>query len=171
MDADDGSELVVKRSWTAGVVDDPRPKDLVEKLVVIQDGKRVSVQSNDIWNDYLKATIPQSITQFFFFDGEKIQEIASDDHSEVRLKASLEAALGIEYINILSKDIAYIKNRAKQNFVEVTDTDIEYKSVGIKKEQKKLEKLVKERTEVTSDLSEFQKKLEEARSRFQSIFH
>ena len=85
MDADDGSELIVKRSWTAGVVDDPRPKDLVEKLVVIQDGKRVSVQSNDIWNDYLKATIPQSITQFFFFDGEKIQEIASDDHYEVRL--------------------------------------------------------------------------------------
>ena len=171
MDADDGSELVVKRSWTAGVIDDPRPKDLVEKLVVIQDGKRVSVQSNDIWNDYLKATIPQSITQFFFFDGEKIQEIASDDHSEVRLKASLEAALGIEYINILSKDIAYIKNRAKQNFVEVTDTDIEYKSVGIKKEQKKLEKLVKERTELTSDLSDFQKKLDEARARFQTIFH
>lgn len=171
MDADDGSELIVKRSWTAGLIDDPTPKDLVEKLVVIQDGKRVSVQSNDIWNDYLKATIPQSITQFFFFDGEKIQEIASDDHSEVRLKASLEAALGIEYINILSKDIAYIKNRAKQNFVEVTDTDIEYKTVAIKKEQKKLEKLVKERAELTSDISDFQKKLEEARTRFQTIFH
>ena len=131
----------------------------------------MSVQSNDIWNDYLKATIPQSITQFFFFDGEKIQEIASDDHSEVRLKASLEAALGIEYINILSKDINYIKNRAKQNFVEVTDTDIEYKAVGIKKEQKKMEKLIKERAELTCDLSDFQKKLEDARERFQTIFH
>jgi DNA sulfur modification protein DndD len=171
MDADDGSELIVKRSWTAGIIDDPKPNDLVEKLVVIQDGQRVSVQSNDIWNDYLKATIPQSITQFFFFDGEKIQEIASDDHSEVRLKASLEAALGIEYINILSKDINYIKNRAKQNFVEVTDTDIEYKAVGIKKEQKKMEKLIKERAELTCDLSDFQKKLEDARERFQTIFH
>lgn len=62
----------------------------------MRDGKRVSVQNQEIWQDFIRAAIPPGITQFFFFDGEKIQEIAADDHSEVRLKSSLEAALGIQ---------------------------------------------------------------------------
>src|SRR6266478_9297110 len=49
IEEDDGAELVIKRSWTAGTVDDPKPKDLVERLVVIKDGKRVTVQNKDIW--------------------------------------------------------------------------------------------------------------------------
>ena len=96
MEMDDGSELVVKRSWTAGAASDPRRKDLTERLVVVRDGKRVSVQSKEIWQDFIRAVIPPGITQFFFFDGEKIQEIAADDHSEVRLKSSLEAAFQTE---------------------------------------------------------------------------
>lgn len=96
IEMDDGSELVVKRSWTAGAVSEPKPRDLTERLVVVRDGKRVSVQNQEIWQDFIRAAIPPGITQFFFFDGEKIQEIAADDHSEVRLKSSLEAALGIQ---------------------------------------------------------------------------
>ena len=78
--------LIVKRSWTAGAVSDPKPRDLTERLVVVRDGKRVSVQNQEIWQDFIRAAIPPGITQFFFFDGEKIQEIAADDHSEVRLE-------------------------------------------------------------------------------------
>ena len=92
MEMDDLSELIVKRSWTAGAASDPKPRDLTERLVVVRDGKRVSVQNQEIWQDFIRSMIPPGITQFFFFDGEKIQAIAADDHSEVRLKSSLEAA-------------------------------------------------------------------------------
>lgn len=95
IEMDDLSELVVKRSWTAEAASDPMPRDLTERLVVVRDGKRVSVQNQEIWQDFIRSAIPPSITQFFFFDGEKIQAIAADDHSEVRLKSSLKAALGI----------------------------------------------------------------------------
>jgi DNA sulfur modification protein DndD len=98
---DDKSELIVKRSWSAEVVNKPKAGDLNERLIIIRDGKRVSVQSQKMWQDFIRATVPRGITQLFFFDGEKIQEIATDDHSEVRLKASLEAALGIQNINLL----------------------------------------------------------------------
>jgi len=121
MEMDDGSELIVKRSWTAGAASDPRPRDLTERLVVVRNGKRVSVQSQEIWQDFIRAAIPPGITQFFFFDGEKIQEIAADDHSEVRLKSSLEAALGIQYINRLAADIAYIKQEERKGFVAISD--------------------------------------------------
>jgi DNA sulfur modification protein DndD len=74
VELDDGSELIVKRSWSGGVVNDAKAKDLEERLVVVQDGKRVSVQNKQMWQDFIRATIPPGLTQFFFFDGEKIQE-------------------------------------------------------------------------------------------------
>lgn len=71
MEMDDLSDLVVKRFWRAGAIDDPKPRDLTERLVVVRDGKRVSVQHQEIWQDFIHSMIPPGITQFFFFDGEK----------------------------------------------------------------------------------------------------
>jgi DNA sulfur modification protein DndD len=75
IEMDDNSELVVKRSWTAGAASQPRPRDLTERLVVVRDGKRVSVQNQEIWQDFIRAAIPPGITQFFFFDGEKFSRL------------------------------------------------------------------------------------------------
>jgi len=105
---------------------------------VVQDGKRVAVQNKQMWQDFIRATIPPGITQFFFFDGEKIQEIAADDHSEVRLKSSLEAALGIQYINRLSNDLLYLKNEERKGFVEISDEDLAFKQMELKKEKDRL---------------------------------
>jgi len=171
MEMDDGSELLVQRSWTAGAVSEPRPKDLTERLVVVRDGKRVSVQSKEIWQDFIRAAIPPGITQFFFFDGEKIQEIAADDHSEVRLKSSLEAALGIQYINRLAGDIVYIKQEERKGFVEISDEDLEFKQSELKKERSKLTRKRKEREDLQAELAGFKDQLDEAKKRFEAAFH
>ena len=171
MEMDDLSELVVKRSWSAGVADDPKPRDLAERLVVVRDGKRVSVQNQEIWQDFIRSMIPPGITQFFFFDGEKIQAIAADDHSEVRLKSSLEAALGIQYINRLASDILYIKNEERKGFVEISDEDLDFKQSELKKERSKLIRRQKDRERVQQELEEFKQQLEDARQRFAAAFH
>ena len=171
IEMDDQSELIVKRSWTAGVIDEPKPRDLTEKLVVVRDGKRVSVQNKEIWQDFIRATIPPGITQFFFFDGEKIQEIAADDHSEVRLKSSLEAVLGIQYINRLASDIAYIKQEERKGFIEISDEDIEFKQSELKREKGKQLRKYQERDILRSELDDFKNQLEEAKKRFEATFH
>ena len=171
MEMDDLSELVVKRSWSAGAIDDPKPRDLDERLVVVRDGKRVSVQSREIWQDFIRSVIPPGITQFFFFDGEKIQAIAADDHSEVRLKSSLEAALGIQYINRLASDVIYIKNEERKGFVEISDEDLDFKQSELKKERSKLSRRQKERERVRQELEEFKQQLEDTRQRFAAAFH
>jgi DNA sulfur modification protein DndD len=170
IETDDLEEIQVKRSWTAGTVDDPKPKDLDEKLVVIKDGKRVSVQNKEMWQDYLNATIPKGITQFFFFDGEKIQEIASDDHSEVRLKASLEAALGIQYISRLTNDVLHIKQEERKNFIEISDEDIEFKESELKREKAKQSKKLIEKADIEHELNGFKIQYEETKTRFQAAF-
>ena len=171
IEMDDGSELVVKRSWTAGAISDPKPRDLTERLVVVRDRKRVSVQNRDIWQDFIRAAIPPGITQFFFFDGEKIQEIAADDHSEVRLKSSLEAALGIQFINRLASDIVYIKQEERKGFVEISDEDLEFKQSELKREKSKLRRKYHDRDQLQVELDSFKVQLQEAKKRFEATFH
>ena len=171
MEMDDLSELLVKRSWTVGAVGDPKARDLTERLVVVRDGKRVSVQNLEIWQDFIRSMIPPGITQFFFFDGEKIQAIAADDHSEVRLKSSLEAALGIQYINRLAGDIIYIKQEERKGFVEISDEDLEFKQSELKKERSKLARKKQERDGVREELDGLKAQLEEARAQFAAAFH
>jgi DNA sulfur modification protein DndD len=171
METDDFKTLMVHRSWSAGATDSPKFKDLEEKLVVVQDGKRVSVQNKEMWQDYINATIPKGITQFFFFDGEKIQEIASDDHSEVRLQSSLEAALGIQYISRLSADVLYLKQEERKGFVEISDEDINFKESELKKEQRKLQNKIQERDELNTELENFKNEKDDAQARFKAIFN
>lgn len=171
IEMDDLSELVVKRSWTAGAVSDPKPRDLTERLVIVRDGKRVAVQNQEIWQDFIRSMIPPGITQFFFFDGEKIQAIAADDHSEVRLKSSLEAALGIQYIKRFAGDILTIKQEERRGFVEISDEDLEFKQSELKREQSKLARKKHERSSAAEELAAFRTQLEEAKKRFEASFH
>lgn len=171
IEQDDHSELIVKRSWSAGAASDPKPKDMEEKLVVVRDGKRVSVQNKEMWQDFIRATIPPGITQFFFFDGEKIQEIAADDHSEVRLKSSLEAALGIQYIKKLADDVLYIKSQERQGFVEISDEDLNFKEVELKRERSKLERKQNDHQSSKEELEDLRKQYEEAKKRFEATFN
>jgi len=171
LETDDFETILINRSWSAGATDKPQHKDLIEKLVVVKNGKRVSVQNKEMWQDYINATIPKGITQFFFFDGEKIQEIAADDHSEVRLKSSLEAALGIQYISRLSSDVLYLKQEERKGFVEISDEDINFKESELKKEQRKLKTKMEERDDLSQELENFKVEKEEAQERFKAIFN
>jgi len=171
IEMDDGTELIVKRSWSAGVIAEPKSRDLSERLVVVHDGKRVSVQNQELWQDFIRAAIPPGITQFFFFDGEKIQEIASDDHSEVRLKSSLEAALGIQNINRLATDLAYIKQEERKGFIEISDEDLDFKQSELKKEKSKLNRKQQEHESLQAELGAFREQLAEAKKRFEATFH
>ncbi len=171
IEMDDLSELIIKRSWSTGAIDNPKPKDLTERLAVVLEGKRISMQNKQLWQDFIRATIPPGITQFFFFDGEKIQEIAADDHSEVRLKSSMEAALGIEYINRLSSDILYIKQEERKGFIEISDEDIAFKESELKREKSKLIRETKERDDLKEELEGFKEQHADAKKRFQATFN
>lgn len=169
-ETDNAETVLVKRSWSANACEKPLAKDLVEKLTVVKDGRRVTVQNKEMWQDYINSTIPKSITQFFFFDGEKIQEIAADDHSEVRLKDSLEAALGIQYISRLAEDVVYLKHEERKGFVEISDEDINFKESELKKEQRKLKSKQDDLIDLQQQLDDFKKQKEDAQNRFRNIF-
>lgn len=170
-ETDEGNTVVVKRSWQAGAtVNKPRPDDLDEKLTVIKDGKRVTVASPQMWQDYLDATIPQGITQFFFFDGEKIQEMAADEHAAYKLRSSMEAALGIGFVRRLIDDLKHVRDEERRNRTDISDEDIRLKENELQIHRRKQQKLEAQRTEVNEDIEQFTQELEDRKKRFSSLF-
>lgn len=171
METDELETVVVQRSWSCPVsVNKPKANQLEERLIVSKNGKRVSVANQKMWQEYLEATIPRGITQFFFFDGEKIQEMVAEEHAEIKLKASMEAALGIEFIRKLIDDLTYLRNEERRSRTEITDEDIRLKENGLAALRLKQGKQQKRRDEVQEDISSFNEELEERRKRFLSFF-
>ena len=170
LETDDEEAIVINRSYSNRNKDNTKPTDFIENLIVTKNGSQVSSQNKDLWQDFINSTIPKSITQFFFFDGEKIQEIAADDHSEVRLKSSLEAALGIKYITHLSSDILHVKQKERQSFIEVTDDEIEIKENNLKLLNNRKSKLESSRIEIKEEIDNLLKNHESIKKRFNLTF-
>ena len=90
----------------------------------------------------------------------------------MRLKSSLEAALGIQFINRLASDIVYIKHEERKGFVEISDEDLEFKQSELRSARRsKLARKHQERDGLRAELDGFKAQLEEAKKRFEATFH
>ena len=87
---DDGTSLRVKRSWTA------KGKKADQQIIVEKDGV-VDKYLGDSWNYYIEEILPFGIARFFFFNNEKITQLA-DDTSFEQIKSSIKSAIGISSI-------------------------------------------------------------------------
>lgn len=169
-ESDDNDEIIVSRSWSAGANENPRARDLSEKLVIVQNGRRVSTQTQEIWQEFINSRIPPSITKFFFFDGEKIQEIAQEEHTEVRLGKSLEAVLGLENLRQLTEDVTKIRQDERKHFVDITDADIQLREKEIEVFKLRLQKSKDEKTELEDTIYSLTEEQLDARKRFETNF-
>jgi DNA sulfur modification protein DndD len=88
----------VSRRWTV------RGSKVVETLTLEKDGSPVDAVPRDEWHGFLQELIPPGVSQLFFFDGEKIAEIARDDPDE-GLAEAVRGLLGIELVGRLRTDI------------------------------------------------------------------
>lgn len=94
----------VRREWAS------RGINVVESLQFDRNGSPVDEIPRDDWNHYLEDIIPAGVSQLFFFDGEKIQEIA-DDQDSAGLSEAIKSLLGIDIIDQLRGDLALYKSR------------------------------------------------------------
>lgn len=87
---DDGTVLRVKRSWTA------RGKKVEQQTIVEKDGI-VDKYLGESWSYYIEEILPFGIARFFFFNNEKITQLA-DDTSFEQIKSSIKSAIGVSTI-------------------------------------------------------------------------
>lgn len=86
----DGTSLRVKRTWTA------KGKKVEQQTIVEKDGV-VDKYLGESWSYYIEELLPFGIARFFFFNNEKITQLA-DDTSFEQIKSSIKSAIGISSI-------------------------------------------------------------------------
>ncbi len=94
----------VTRSWAA------RGASVIEAIELTCDGELVSDIAAEDWDHYLEDMIPAGVSQLFFFDSEKIQDIA-DGGSTLALRDAIKALLGLDLINQLRSDLVVYNSR------------------------------------------------------------
>ena len=96
---------VIRRVW------DAEGKRTKEQITVHKDGEYNEFLTNN-WPLFVENILPSALSSFFFFDGEKIAELAVDRTND-RLKDSIISMLGISVLDALNNDI--IRNLKKMN--------------------------------------------------------
>ena len=99
----------IKRSWRN---DNDK---IIETFIVKKNGVLLDDVSAENWQDFINDLIPRGLSQLFFFDGEKIQNLVKDDHGNKEFSSSFKMLLGIDLIEKLMSDLKlYSYNQLKK---------------------------------------------------------
>jgi len=95
-------EYKVHRMWES---DDGK---VSEKLTISKlegDWKSLDKIEESQWQSFINELIPRGIAKLFFFDGEKIVEMAQEGNEDIEIKSSFDTLLGLDLVEQLRSDI------------------------------------------------------------------
>lgn len=107
MDSEGKESYRIHREWSGD------KKRVSEAIRVYKDGEYNSFLT-DNWTMFIENILPSGLSNFFFFDGEKIAELAVESTS-TQMKESIKTLLGISVLDLLKGDLGRIINRVTKN--------------------------------------------------------
>ncbi len=150
----DIDHYTVERSWR------DRGKSIVENLEVKRNGEAPGDLDEDQWQDFLKELIPPGVSELFFFDGEKIQELASAIEDDDNFEESLFSLLGLEMIDRLDADLSiYIQQKLNESDVGGLSDDLNEMQAEQEEIRDRQKNLKKEKAEKETELRELEDKI------------
>lgn len=120
---EDETEIRIKRSWRV------HGKKVDQKTIVEKNGS-VDKYLGDNWSYYIEEILPFGIARFFFFNNEKITQLA-DDSSFEQIKSSIKSAIGVSTIEKTIEHIDEVIRRKKSALksFETSELNQEYQEV------------------------------------------
>ena len=131
---------------------------------------QITVYKDDIYNDFLtnnwpmfvENILPSALSSFFFFDGEKIAELAVDS-TNVQLKNSIRSMLGISVLDVLSNDIMRNLKKTSKNGVDSKTAE------GIQVLRQEKEKSIEALAAIDAKIEKLSHKLVESNDHLESL--
>ena len=111
------AEFKICRSWYL-----TSDGQIREHLDLQKNGSTVTSVPKQEWENFLLELIPIGVSQLFFFDGEKIQDIAEDNNAS--LSDAIKNLLGIDLIEKLRLDLHSYLNRNKAEDADHNDVEL-----------------------------------------------
>ncbi|MCF5856323.1 DNA sulfur modification protein DndD [Aeromonas veronii] len=102
----------INRAW-----EKEADKECKEVVVVSHNGHPDALLSEH-WGEFINEFIPQSLSELFFFDGEKIEHLADPARSANLVKTGIESLLGLELLSQLNIDLDVLKKRGQNQLLD-----------------------------------------------------
>ena len=103
----------IHREWSGA-------KQRVSEIIRVYKDGVYNQFLTDNWSMLIENILPSGLSNFFFFDGEKIAELAVEDTS-TQMKESIKTLLGISVLDLLKADLGRITNRIAKTQVSNTE--------------------------------------------------
>jgi DNA sulfur modification protein DndD len=149
-------QYLVRRHWKAN----ERSK-IKERLEVSVDGAPNEFLTEN-WPEHIETLLPSRIMPLFFFDGEKIEELADEAHTSEILSSAVNSLLGLDLVDQLASDLE-VFNFKKKKKLSTHDEVEEIESVQdtLNHVEAERERLVQERAQLNSKLLNYQNRHQE----------
>lgn len=155
----DSDLYMVHREW------DALSAHTIEKITVTKNGKFDAFLSTN-WGMYIESILPSAISNFFFFDGEKIAELAVDETNS-EMKESIRAMLGLNILDVLNNDIGRIYKKNKKNIQsDTSDTDLRRQKTLLDDSTTRKNALASRIEQLEKQISDTNVKLEKANNNY-----
>ncbi len=134
---------LVHREW------DALTNTTTEEIWVKENGVKSEFLTKN-WAMFVENILPSALSAFYFFDGEKIAELAVDD-TNAQMKDSIRSMLGISVLDVLRNDLTRsLKHRTKQ----IKNTKTSEQIAQLRAQRDTLEKKLQNVDLLITDLSE-----------------
>lgn len=104
-------EYKIERSWQV------KGLEAKDKIKVSVDNKE-DEHLSQYWDDFVNEFIPLSLSDLFFFDGEKIENLAHPQRSSELVKTGIESLLGLDLLAQLQIDLAQVDKKRRAGNVD-----------------------------------------------------
>lgn len=106
---EDGKDdrYLIRREWNS------KKLRVSEDSFVFKNGE-FSVFLTENWAMFIENVLPSGLSSFFFFDGEKIAELAAEE-TNAHMKESIKALLGISVLDSLENDIRKVTKKINKS--------------------------------------------------------
>ncbi len=111
----DHEHYIIRRDWSANL-----KVRTYEEIHVFKNNEYNEFLTQN-WSMFVENILPSALSNFFFFDGEKIAEIAVDNTNS-QLKESIRAMLGISVLDTLHGDLQRNTRRLQKTIRNSAET-------------------------------------------------
>ena len=149
MDNTEEEVYFVHREW------DAKGQRVREKISVKKNGTENTFLTEN-WPMFVENILPSALSNFFFFDGEKIAELAVENTGQ-KMKESIKALLGISVLDLLDNDLGRIITKLSSK--DTKDQNLQYLELL----RKKLENAREDLKTVDAEIERAEEKLDQLR--------
>ncbi|OED68973.1 DNA sulfur modification protein DndD [Vibrio splendidus ZS-139] len=157
--------FTVRREWKTA----KQQENTKDKVSVACNGEP-DLYLSDYWDEFVNEFIPMSLSDLFFFDGEKIENLAHPERSNELIKTGIENLLGLDLLSQLHLDLSNIERKRKSDNldtgviqkVEACEAEIESNNGLIEALSVEMAKLKSRQGQANVEINKARKKVRES---------